>query len=421
MADTTTLWITQLYEFYVHTGNASFVQEMWPVAQRAIAWQVGASAQIGLPWHLVCTYDILVLEAYNTTTYNSFLHLLSMRAAVELAAVVGDAATGATAAAAFARGQGALDALLWNSTYSYYRAYTGGDAVMTDALYGQEIALHHGLGWLVGDLDKLRTHLAAELKYNAAEPYGLVTITGRHKPPPRVESENVSPRRAAAIAAGKAIGVDTQDNVIWTQSGPTWSAMQLRLAKAAGPAFAPLSQAAIDAALLPSQWQLDNVRSRLHDLWNFAGINTGATADWGPEGAYGMPFCTSHYVRDAAHAQLALARITVLSLTHLSLSHTHAHHTRTRTRTRTRTLRASPWWTFTSTAPSLGRHRTWLLGSCPLTQCTPAPTPCQCCCRAWRARWCARPMASTRWRWPLGPWSCPLGGSAPVARCTSRQ
>lgn len=60
MADTTSLWITELWEFYINTGDEALVVEMWPVAQKAIAWQIAASAQIGLPWKLVCTYDILV-------------------------------------------------------------------------------------------------------------------------------------------------------------------------------------------------------------------------------------------------------------------------------------------------------------------------------------------------------------------------
>jgi non-lysosomal glucosylceramidase len=339
MADTTTLWITELYEFYVNTADLAFVQEMWPTAQRAIAWQIGVSQKIGLPvrasvcvcvpvfwgrqgcspfscalnshsltlslsltphpspapWHLVGTDDSLQLEQYNTTTYNSFLHLLALKAGSTLARIVGDAATASAAEAAYVRAQGAITDLLWNSNFSYFRAYTGGDAVMTDALYGQAIALHHGLGWMF-DQSKLASHLAAELKYNSAEPYGLVTVTGRDTPPPdAVESSPPSPRVAAALAAAAAVGADGRDNVLWGQAGPTFSVMQLRLAKAAGPAFAPLTPAAIDAALLPSLWQLDNTRTRLHNLWNYAGIYTGATADWGDESARGIDYTTSKY------------------------------------------------------------------------------------------------------------------------------
>ena len=249
-------------------------------------------------------YDILDLEQYNTTTYNSFLHLLALKAGSTLARVLGDNATATAAEDAYARAQAALPQYLWNSTYSYFRAYTGGDAVMSDALYGQEIALHHGLGWM-HDQGQQSAHLAAELKYNAAAPFGLVTITGRHKPPPAAAAAAAAARAAApgassraasfpaAQAAGLRSGQDSQDDVVWMQAAPTWSAMQLRLRKAAGAAFAPLSAADVASALQPAQWQLENVRSRLHDLWNVAGIYTGS--DWGADAVCGMPFCTSHY------------------------------------------------------------------------------------------------------------------------------
>lgn len=208
-------------------------------------------------------------EAYNTTTYNSFLHLLAMKAAMGLADVVGDAATGAAASAAFTRGQGAIDTLLWNSTLQYLRAYTGGDAVMTDALYGQEIALHHGLGWHY-DQGKMGTHLAAELKYNG-NAFGLTTVTGRHKPPPESDVAALHPATKKRLDAVRQSikhlreGIDTEDDTLWLQSGPTWSVMSLRLAKAAGTAFAPLTPEQITDALEPTRKQLENYRTRLAD------------------------------------------------------------------------------------------------------------------------------------------------------------
>ena len=63
MADTTTLWVTELFEFWINTGDVALVNELWPNARAAIGWLISAAEQIGLPWHLVCTYDILVLEA----------------------------------------------------------------------------------------------------------------------------------------------------------------------------------------------------------------------------------------------------------------------------------------------------------------------------------------------------------------------
>ena len=60
MADTTTLWITELFEFYANTGDAALISEFWPTARRAINWQIAACNGIDLPYKLVCTYDILV-------------------------------------------------------------------------------------------------------------------------------------------------------------------------------------------------------------------------------------------------------------------------------------------------------------------------------------------------------------------------
>ena len=58
----------------------------------------------------------------------------AMRAVEELSKVVNDTATGAAASAALAYGQASMQTLLWNSTYGYYRAYTGGDAIMVCCL-----------------------------------------------------------------------------------------------------------------------------------------------------------------------------------------------------------------------------------------------------------------------------------------------
>jgi hypothetical protein len=241
--------------------------------------------------------DIVDLEVYNTTTFNSFLHLAMMSAAVELANHVGDAATAAAAAAALARGQAAVTALLWNSTYGYFRAFTGGDAIMADCLYGQVVAHHLGLGWLVPP-DLIASHLAAELKYNG-NPYGLTVITGRHTPPPDAAAgapRAPRSRRAVAAAAGAAgavasgalsTGVDTEDDTNWMGAAPDWSYLALALG-AAGP-----TGGNVTAALAVAARSLDNWRTRLADLWNIAGLTS--TADWGDDNANGQPWITSHY------------------------------------------------------------------------------------------------------------------------------
>jgi len=260
MADTTTLFVVEAYEFYINTGDLEFLHDLYPAVKSAMAWLVERAKGVGLPQHLVCTYDILALERYPTTTYNAMLHLLAMRAGAELAAAVGDADTGAAAGAAFTRGQAATEALLWNSSGAYLRAYSGAvhDAVMSDALYGQVIASHHGLG-LLYNASALRAHLAAELRVTAT-PWGLTTLVGRRaKPAPPA--------------------FDSQDDAIWLQAAPDNSAAALRLAREAAGAGAPLAPAAVAAALEPARWQLANQRDRLADLWNYRGLNSGGA--WG--------------------------------------------------------------------------------------------------------------------------------------------
>jgi len=294
MADTTTLWLVELYEMYINTGNLSLVQAYWPTAQRAVAWQIGACQQIGLPWHLVSTYDIIDFQQYNASAFNSFVHLAAMRAAAELARAVNDSATAAAADAAFTRGQGALDALLFNTTFSYYRAYTGGEALMGDTLYGQVVALHHGLGWLTAGgaagLARLSAHLAAELKYNG-NAFGIRVVTGRNDPPPASSRTAAAGLRAAPFVRA---GVDTTDDTNWQGAGPDWSYVAIQLARASAPAHAPLDPAVVEAALDPARRSMENFRTRLADLWNPTGL-TSTGPEWGADNAQGQPYITSHY------------------------------------------------------------------------------------------------------------------------------
>jgi hypothetical protein len=238
--------------------------------------------------------------------FNSVLHLALMQAVTVLAhdPAINDTATAATAQAAFARCQTTVTTLLWNSTYSYFRAYTGGDAIMADCLYGQQVALAHGLGWLLPQ-EMISSHLAAEAKYNL-NAFGLTVVTGRHTPPPEIE-ENERAIFAMAAEHGDEVAIrktkkatekrefmrsvrergDGQDDAIWMGGAPTWSTIALALG-AAGPAGGNVS-----AALEPTRRELENYRSRLHSLWDLTGLST--TDDWGADSVNGQPFCTSHY------------------------------------------------------------------------------------------------------------------------------
>lgn len=254
--------------------------------------------------------DILAMEAYNTTTFNGVLHLAMMKGAIVLASnpAINDTTTIARAEAAFSRGVEAMTTIMWNSTYGYFRAYTGGDAIMADCLYGQQVALAHGLGWLL-PVDMISSHLEAEAKYNLNS-FGLTVCTGRHKPPPEsseftqlqeslldysglVSTDAVALRKASKAADKRQLLQDLrgkgdgQDDAVWMGGAPTWSCLALALGSN-GP-----SGGNVTLALEPTRLELENYRSRLNSMWDLTGLST--TDDWGSIDQNGQPFCTSHY------------------------------------------------------------------------------------------------------------------------------
>jgi hypothetical protein len=301
MGDTTTIWILEVLEIYQSTGNLTRLAQAWPAVVRGINWQIEVSKAQGIPAHLVCTYDILAMERYNSTTFNGVLHIAAMAAGKVLAAVMKDAPTFAAAEAARATAVTAMtSSLMWNSTLGFFRAYTGGNAIMADCLYGQQVALAHGLGWLLPK-DLISQHLAAEALYNA-NAFGLTVVKGRNEPlvdgaeeAAAVDAAGDAVARRKAARAGevralmqrlKARG-DGQDDSVWMGSGPTWSCLALALG-ADGP-----SGGNVTAALEPSRWILSNYRDRLKMMWDLTGLST--TDDWGTDDNNGQPFCTSHY------------------------------------------------------------------------------------------------------------------------------
>jgi hypothetical protein len=251
----------------------------------------------GLPWRLPCTYDIIAFDQYNTTTFNSLVYLAALRAGKNLADALGDSETAKKCDAAFIFGQGKVYSLLWNSTHEYFRAYTGGDAIHGDCLYGQMVAHHNGLGWLV-DPEKLSAHLVAEFRYNS-DKFGIKVVTGRHEPPPEIKfpSRRSEQGMARVREMKKNLGYDGQDDVIWLGGAPDWSYLRLALAREAAQknsGTATLSLAEINSALAITEAQLSNFRDRLKDLWNIVGIIS--PSDWGSEDSrHGMPYVTSHY------------------------------------------------------------------------------------------------------------------------------
>jgi len=306
MGDVTSIWVLEVLEIYLQGGNVTRLQQAWPAVVDGVKWSIAMSAAQGLPAHLVCTYDILGMEVYNMTTFNGVLHLAMMKAAIRLASdpAINDAGTVAMAQLAFDVGVTAMTTTMWNATFGYFRAYTGGDAIMSDCLYGQQVALAHGLGWLL-PTDMISSHLKAEAQYNL-NLYGLTTVTGRHTPPPeeaaagggggggerdavaRRKAEKAADKRAFMQELGQLRGRgDGQDDAVWMGAAPTWSCLALKLGKD-GPAGGDVA-----AALEPTRRELENYRSRLRMMWDLTGLST--TSDWGDDSVNGQPFCTSHY------------------------------------------------------------------------------------------------------------------------------
>lgn len=192
--------------------------------------------------------------------------MAALRAGNALAVRIGDTDAASAAAVALARAENATQALLWNSSGSFFRAYSynGDNAVMADSLYGAMIASHLGLGFLTPP-EQLSAHLRAEMTHNF-DPAGFVSITGRVTPPPG--------------------GQKPDDGKLWQQAGPDWSTIALQLGFTAGPA------SNLTDALDPARRQLDNWRTRLHNIWNLAGLTTATTSD---EITSALPYCTAHY------------------------------------------------------------------------------------------------------------------------------
>ena len=256
MGDVTSLFIAEIWEMYAWTGDMNFTKAMYPHVVHAMEWQIRRSPD-GLPIHLVSTYDIVALDQFVYTTFNSVLHLLAMRATMRLAEAFRDNATYQTAAAAYNNGSVLLQSLLWNNASRYYQSFwdtdtDGSHVVFADSLYGQVVSWTLGLGDLL-PRDQMVDHLYGEERYNDS-PYGLIVQTG-------LEDRN-----------------NTQDNAIWMGGSQDWTTAAIRLGLGLQRSYPQADKG------------MNNWRLRLNDLWNVWGLAAGIGL-----GMDGLHWCTSHY------------------------------------------------------------------------------------------------------------------------------
>ncbi len=160
---------------YLWTGDAEFLEEMWPAVQEAMALVIESDTDNdGLPDNVgrLQSYDDYNMG--DSPTYTSVLWLASLRAAEEIALVRNEPACAESYRALFETGQKAVEETLWNG--QYYGLAEGEDSriCFADALNGQWYADMLGLGDLL-DPERIRATLAAIFKYNhSATNHGIV-------------------------------------------------------------------------------------------------------------------------------------------------------------------------------------------------------------------------------------------------------
>ena len=104
-----------------------------------------------LPFRKVNGYDLLSLDKYDHSIYNSVIYLLTLRAAEKLAAVKNEDKLGNLIKETFTKASKRIDVELWDKEKGFYHAwwdmeYGSPSWIMSDSLYGQMWAYTLGVG-----------------------------------------------------------------------------------------------------------------------------------------------------------------------------------------------------------------------------------------------------------------------------------
>ncbi|XP_068694647.1 uncharacterized protein [Montipora foliosa] len=276
MGDVTTVFIIETYHIYQWTNNKEFFEDMWPHVVRAIGWIIDTGTNgTGLPHRQQCTYDILYINIYDHTTFNSFMYVLALRVSQELSTIMGDTELLEKVTNALVIALDKISEELWSKEDGYYHAWwdkrLGSPSwLMSDSLYAQVWAYTLGLGHL-DDPNRIMSHLSKELEINDT-PFGLRVMATDH---PVNKSVGSCPKDISVKELEELI---TKHESIWMGGSPDWTALQIHLG------MDP------QKALLQAQTAIEHVRSNLNDQWNFHGLYSGAGY-----GLDGLPWLTSHY------------------------------------------------------------------------------------------------------------------------------
>eukprot|EP00912_Choanoflagellata_sp_UC4_P002296 UC4_evm1s1444 len=178
MGDTTSLYLLEMYEILLHSGNLSFIKNQWNSAKRAIDWMILNAGDLGLPQKLATTYDHFGFYRRTTVVYNAHIYLTSLEAARKMADILGDFTVYEKVSKAISKGQAKLvepkpSGPLWNSSIGFFTAHSETTTqVFTDSLYGQMLSHHFFNGTLMIDEDILHKHLTYEWQQNQ-DKYGM--------------------------------------------------------------------------------------------------------------------------------------------------------------------------------------------------------------------------------------------------------
>ncbi|XP_031550637.1 uncharacterized protein LOC116288065 [Actinia tenebrosa] len=181
MADVHPAFIAQVYHLYIWAGKEQLLRDLWPTVRKATQWMIDEGTDgTGLPLRMTNTYDILQLQQYDHSFYNSVMFLLGLRAAEEIAEVQKDVDMYFLIREAIAKALKKVDQLFWDDERGYYHAWWDSKKgsppwMMADSLYGQVWAYTLGLGNLL-DPEKMKSHMNKENLLNDT-PYGLRVMT----------------------------------------------------------------------------------------------------------------------------------------------------------------------------------------------------------------------------------------------------
>jgi non-lysosomal glucosylceramidase len=164
--------IVRLCREWLLSGDDEFLRQMWPAAQRAIAYALAAWDRDGdglLEAERHNTYDI---EFHGPDPLTNSMLLAALAAAARMADGLGDTASAEGYRRQLARSSAAMDARLWDG--EYYRQelvdvdahrYQFGSGCLADQLLGQCLAHLSGLGHLLPE-DHVRSAIEAVYRHD---------------------------------------------------------------------------------------------------------------------------------------------------------------------------------------------------------------------------------------------------------------